>query len=131
MTDRVTVNIAVVLIASALSFFPLAVGAHGSTSLADAQAAIDANLRTPDKAGAVDEILLHPETPIGICARSAILGSRFTAPPRDGYWVGVYLKFREVSCSSPIRSRRQLLRYPSGVSKYDGCWAPVGGYSSS
>lgn len=103
------------------------------TSLSDARAAIDANLRTPegkafdeklgtefvgshlgplrqckqtagddlrsfwillklDKDGAVKEVLLYPETKLGMCARPALLKDKFQAPPRPAYWVSVYLK---------------------------------------
>lgn len=103
-----------------------------STSLTEAQAAIEANLRSAegrayedklgrefvqkhlptlkgckqdarqqesfwfllklDKDGAVKEILLHPVTALGECARPSVLGSRFSAPPAPEWWVGVYLK---------------------------------------
>lgn len=106
-----------------------------STSLPDAQAAIEANLRTSEgkaydeklgselfekhstelkqckqsaagklesfwmllklgKSGSVDELLLHPATPMGICVRSALLRATFSPPPRADYWVGVYLKLQ-------------------------------------
>lgn len=103
------------------------------TSLSDANAAIEANLRTPegkayderlgnefmqkymgtmrqckqaagndlgsfwmllklDKDGAIKEVLLHPETAMGGCARKTLLKDRFSPPPRPAYWVGIYLK---------------------------------------
>jgi len=103
------------------------------TSLLDAQAAVESNLRTSegkafdeqlgkefmekhlatmrqckqtagndlesfwillklDKDGAVKEVLLHPTTKMGTCAREALLKSRFSAPPRAAYWVSVYMK---------------------------------------
>jgi hypothetical protein len=127
--------ILVALAVSCVLVIPLVAAGGEPTSLADAQAAIEANLRTPegkaydetvgnellqkhsdelrkckqsaagdlesfwmllkmDKAGAVDELLLQPATSMGTCARKAVLGSRFTAPPHPAYWVGVYLKLR-------------------------------------
>jgi len=103
------------------------------TSLSDAQAAIESNLRTPegkaydeqlgkefmekhlatmrqckqsagkdlesfwillklDKDGAVKEVLLHPTTKLGTCARETLLKSTFSSPPRAAYWVSVYMK---------------------------------------
>jgi hypothetical protein len=103
------------------------------TSLGDARAAVEANLRTPegktydeklgkefvdkhlgtmkqckqsagsdlesfwilmklDKDGAVKEVLLHPATKMGACAREALLKRTFQPPPRAAYWVGVYMK---------------------------------------
>jgi hypothetical protein len=103
------------------------------TSLSDAQAAVESNLRTSegkaydeelgkefmekhlatmrqckqtagndlesfwillklDKDGAVKEVLLHPTTKMGTCAREILLKSRFSAPPRAAYWVSVYMK---------------------------------------
>jgi hypothetical protein len=44
------------------------------------------------KDGTVKEVLLHPATALGECARPTVLGSRFSAPPRPAWWVGVYLK---------------------------------------
>lgn len=104
-----------------------------ATSLADARAAVEANLKTAagkayderlgkefmekhlatmkqckqiagndlesfwilmklDKDGTVKEILLHPTTKMGTCARETLLKSSFSAPPRAGYWVSVYMK---------------------------------------
>jgi|SRR5215469_13939539 len=103
------------------------------TSLSDAQAAIESNLRKPegkaydeqlgkefmekhlatmrqckqsagkdlenfwillklDKDGAVKEVLLHPTTKLGTCARETLLRSTFSPPPRAAYWVSVYMK---------------------------------------
>ena len=45
-----------------------------------------------DKDGAVKEVLLHPETKMGTCARETLLKSAFSPPPRAGYWVSVYMK---------------------------------------
>jgi hypothetical protein len=45
-----------------------------------------------DKQGGVSEVLLHPVTPLGECARPSLLRSRFSAPPRPAWWVGVFLK---------------------------------------
>src|SRR5262249_26071611 len=113
----------------------VAAGTGRPTSLAEAQAAIEANLRTRegkaydeklgaefleqprrtlqqcresdrgkpesfwmllklDASGSVEELLLHPTTAVGECARPALLASKFSPPPRGGYWVGVYLKFQ-------------------------------------
>lgn len=103
------------------------------TSLSDARAAVEANLRTPegkayderlgkefmekhlatmkqckqmagsdlesfwmlmklDKDGAVKEVLLHPATKMGTCARETLLKSMFSPPPRPAYWVSLYMK---------------------------------------
>ena len=103
------------------------------TSLLDAQAAVESNLRTSegkafdeqlgkefmekhlatmrkckqsagkdlesfwillklDKDGAVKEVLLHPTTKMGTCARETLLKSTFSPPPRAAYWVSVYMK---------------------------------------
>ncbi|HEY6945677.1 MAG TPA: hypothetical protein VI431_11100 [Candidatus Acidoferrum sp.] len=45
-----------------------------------------------DKDGTVREVLLHPETKMGTCARETLLKSAFSPPPRPGYWVSVYMK---------------------------------------
>src|SRR5262252_8534768 len=45
-----------------------------------------------DKEGAVKEVLLHPTTKTGTCARETLLKSTFSAPPRAAYWVSVYMK---------------------------------------
>lgn len=45
-----------------------------------------------DKDGAVKEVLLHPATKMGACARETLLKSTFAAPPRAAYWVSVYMK---------------------------------------
>ena len=109
-----------------------ATSAGSATSLADAQAAIEANLRTAegkafdermgnefvqkhmaplrqckasagsdlgsfwlllklDKDGGAEEVLLHPSTKLGVCARDTYLKDKFLSPPRADYWVGVYL----------------------------------------
>ncbi len=41
--------------------------------------------------GKVQEVLLYPENKVGICERQTLVKDRFSAPPRDGYWVGIYL----------------------------------------
>jgi hypothetical protein len=110
----------------------LATAADKGTSLANAQAAIEANMRTAegkafdermgnefvqkhfaplrqckasagndlgsfwillklDKDGSVEEVLLHPSTKLGVCAREMYLKDKFLTPPRADYWVGVYL----------------------------------------
>jgi hypothetical protein len=46
-----------------------------------------------DKDGGVREMLLYPETKLGMCARELLSKDRFsTVPPRAGYWVSVYMK---------------------------------------
>ncbi|HKW64906.1 MAG TPA: hypothetical protein VJN89_20290 [Candidatus Acidoferrum sp.] len=103
------------------------------TSLTDARAAVEANLKTPegkaydeklgkefmekhlatmkqckqsagndlesfwilmkiDKDGAVKEVLLHPVTKLGTCARETLLKSAFSSPPKPAYWVSIYMK---------------------------------------
>ena len=48
-----------------------------------------------DKDGSVRELLLYPETKLGLCAREALLKDHFaTVPPRTGYWVSVYMKLK-------------------------------------
>jgi hypothetical protein len=115
-----------------LTWAPFAVAEDKATSLSDARAAVEANLRTPegkkydeqmgtefvqkhlapvrqckqssgndlrsfwillklDKDGAGKEILLYPETRLGICAREALLKEKFSSPPRPAYWISVYM----------------------------------------
>jgi hypothetical protein len=118
-----------------LSFF-LALFASAqekSTSLSDARAAVETNMRTPggkvydeqlgkefpqkylntmreckktagsdlasfwiliklDKDGTVKEVLLHPATKLGSCARDALLKGKFAPPPGPAYWVSVYMQ---------------------------------------
>lgn len=103
------------------------------TTLADARAEVEANLKTPqgkaydeklgkefmekhlptmkqckqaagndlgsfwilmkvDRDGAVKEVLLHPTTKMGSCARETLLKSSFSPPPKPAYWVSVYMK---------------------------------------
>ena len=45
-----------------------------------------------DKGGAVKEVLLHPTTKMGTCARDALLNSAFSPPPKPAYWVSVFMK---------------------------------------
>jgi hypothetical protein len=48
-----------------------------------------------DKDGSVREMLLYPETKLGLCARESLAKDRFaTVPPRTGYWVSVYMKLK-------------------------------------
>lgn len=48
-----------------------------------------------DKDGSVRELLLYPETKLGLCARDALMKERFaTVPPRTDYWVSVYMKLK-------------------------------------
>ena len=48
-----------------------------------------------DKDGSVREMLLHPETKLGLCAREPLAKDHFaTLPPRSDYWVSVYLKLK-------------------------------------
>ncbi len=44
--------------------------------------------------GKVQEVLLYPENKGGICERQTLVKDRFSAPRRNGYWVGIYLKFK-------------------------------------
>lgn len=45
-----------------------------------------------DKDGAVKEVLLHPATKMGACARDTLLKSAFSPPPKPAYWVSIYMK---------------------------------------
>jgi hypothetical protein len=45
-----------------------------------------------DKDGVPREILLYPETKMGVCARDGFFKEKFLAPPRADYWVSAYLK---------------------------------------
>jgi len=45
-----------------------------------------------DRDGAVEEILLHPETKLGTCARDAYMKDKLLSPPHPEYWFGVYLQ---------------------------------------
>ena len=45
-----------------------------------------------DKDGAVKEVLLHPTTKLGTCARETLLKSSFSPPPKPSYWVSVFMK---------------------------------------
>ncbi|HEV2195703.1 MAG TPA: hypothetical protein VGR55_08975 [Candidatus Acidoferrum sp.] len=45
-----------------------------------------------DKDGVVKELLLHPTTKLGTCARETLLKSAFSPPPKSAYWVSVYMK---------------------------------------
>ncbi|HEX8838666.1 MAG TPA: hypothetical protein VF748_17115 [Candidatus Acidoferrum sp.] len=45
-----------------------------------------------DRIGAVQEVLLHPATKLGACAREILLKSAFSPPPKPSYWVSVYMK---------------------------------------
>lgn len=48
-----------------------------------------------DKDGSVRELLLYPETKLGLCARESLMKDRFvTVPPRTDYWVSVYMKLK-------------------------------------
>ena len=42
--------------------------------------------------GAAQEVLFYPTTRMATCARETLLKSKFSAPPRPGYWVSVYFK---------------------------------------
>ena len=42
--------------------------------------------------GTVREILLAPATNVGSCDRDLLLKAKFSSPPRDDYWQGIYLK---------------------------------------
>jgi hypothetical protein len=46
-----------------------------------------------DKDGSVREMLLYPETKLGLCARESLAKDRFaTLPPRTEFWVSMYMK---------------------------------------
>lgn len=45
-----------------------------------------------DKDGAVKEVLLHPATKLGACARETLLKGAFPPPPKPSYWVSIYMK---------------------------------------
>ena len=48
-----------------------------------------------DKDGGVREMLLYPETKLGLCARESLAKDHFaTLPPRSDYWVSVYMKLK-------------------------------------
>jgi hypothetical protein len=48
-----------------------------------------------DQDGSVREMLLYPETKLGLCARKSLTKDRFaTVPPRANYWVSVYMKLK-------------------------------------
>lgn len=127
-------NMRISLLVITLAFLAAATFADDKpTSLGDARAAVEANLKTPegktydeklgkefadkhlgtmkqckqsagsdlesfwilmklDKDGTVKEVLLHPATRMGACAREALLKSTFSPPPRAAYWVSVFMK---------------------------------------
>jgi len=45
-----------------------------------------------DKDGTAKELLLHPETKLGVCAREGLLKEKFSPPPRPDYWISVYMQ---------------------------------------
>ena len=45
-----------------------------------------------EKDGSVNEVLLRPETKIGQCDREVLNKAKFSAPPHDDYWVGVFVR---------------------------------------
>jgi hypothetical protein len=45
-----------------------------------------------DKVGAVKEVLLSPATKLGSSVRHALLTGTFSAPPKPGHWVSIYLQ---------------------------------------
>ena len=45
-----------------------------------------------DKDGTVREVLLHPRTKLGSCARDALLKGKFAPPPGPAYWASVYMQ---------------------------------------
>ena len=51
-----------------------------------------------DKDGAVKEVLLHPRTKLGACAKQTLLKVTFSPPPRAAYWVSVYMKLTHWAC---------------------------------
>ena len=51
-----------------------------------------------DKDGAVKEVLLHPATKLGACAKETLLKATFSPPPRAAYWLSVYMKLTHAAC---------------------------------
>ncbi len=122
------VVLVMLLLASSVSAW----GENKPTSLSDARAAIEVNMKTPQgkaydekfgngvlqryidgmrqclrstggdspsfwmlfrlkQDGSVREILLAPSTKAASCDRDLLLKARFSPPPRDDYWQGMYL----------------------------------------
>jgi len=44
-----------------------------------------------DGKGKVQEVLVYPETPLALCARTALLAGQFSSPPHDDYWVNIHM----------------------------------------
>ena len=44
------------------------------------------------KGGAVEAVLVRPETNVAACLRESIRKTRFPAPPRPGYWTSTTLR---------------------------------------
>ena len=42
--------------------------------------------------GKVQEVLVYPETPMSMCARSALLAGSFSPPPHGDYWVNIHMQ---------------------------------------
>ncbi|HEU5411478.1 MAG TPA: hypothetical protein VFU57_10690 [Candidatus Acidoferrales bacterium] len=130
---KMTRHFHVVVLIVALAAGGRILAADNATGLAEARAAVEANLKTPagkaydqqlgkefmdkqlstmkrckasagnnldsfwilmklDKDGAVKEVLLHPTTKMGTCARETLLKSAFSPPPKPQYWVSIFMK---------------------------------------
>src|SRR4051794_17185642 len=44
--------------------------------------------------GKIADVLVHPETPMAKCSRTALMGGKFTPPPHANYWVNIHLDFK-------------------------------------
>jgi hypothetical protein len=44
--------------------------------------------------GKIVQVLVHPETPMAKCSRTALMGGKFTPPPHANYWVNIHLDFK-------------------------------------
>jgi hypothetical protein len=45
-----------------------------------------------DGRGKVQDALVYPETPLALCARTALLAGQFSAPPHGDYWINVHME---------------------------------------
>jgi hypothetical protein len=45
-----------------------------------------------DGKGKVQEALIYPETPLALCARTALLAGQFSAPPHGDYWINIHMQ---------------------------------------
>jgi hypothetical protein len=44
--------------------------------------------------GQVAEVLVYPESQFAGCARTSLLGGKFSTPPHDDYWVNVHMQMK-------------------------------------